>query len=268
MKPTQIEITDRSKELLSQAKVNSVLHLPQMTDSEYDSIKYLVEYIGGHWREKYKGFVFDSDAEYIQSKLHILRNLPSIKIDPISKFRIDNQFYPTPDWLAREMVGIANISETDRVLEPSAGKAAILNYIASLTERYTAVELNFANCKWLRSRGYRVNQQSFEKYYESHINTSTKFNKVVMNPPFSDKRDLLHTVMAYNLLAPGGILVGLVAENSLYYDRPITHHFNALLKSIGATIQEVPHGSFKESGTMVDVVMLVMPRTDAAIYKV
>lgn len=266
MKNFKVPISSECKRLLSKAEFNSVLHLPKMTDAEYDNIKYIVEYMGGHWRERYSGFVFDDSNEHIQSKLSLLAGLSEITIDPITKFRIDNQFYPTPDWLAIQMVEAANIMPSDYVLEPSAGKAAILKYIADKTPKYTAVELNSNNTKWLRTHGYRVNQMSFETYYKN--NNGKLFDKVVMNPPFSEKRDLIHTIMAYNLLKPGGILVGLVAENSLYYNRPITRNFINFFKSVGGVTREVPHGTFKESGTLVDIAMLIIPKVDGKIYSI
>lgn len=85
-----------------------------------------------------------------------------------------------------------------------------------------------------------------------------RFDKIVMNPPFANKLDIKHTVLAYNLLNPGGRLLSLIAENSIYYDRTITHRFNNFLKLHNATVTEIPHGSFKESGTNVDVVMITI----------
>lgn len=89
-------------------------------------------------------------------------------------------------------------------------------------------------------------------------NDREKFNKIVMNPPFFNEMDLRHTILAYNLLKPGGILISLVAENSLYYDRPVTHNFNAFMNLVSSKRVDIPHGSFKQSGTNVDVSMIIV----------
>lgn len=250
-----INVSDKSKQLLKQSNITTLLKTPVMTDAEYDEIKYIVEYIGGHWREKYKGFVFDDEVNIVKDKINYILGIKQFKLPDNVVFQIKNQFYPTPDWLAHDMVEYADIQKTDRVLEPSAGRGAILKYIASKTKYYYAVEYNKSNAKYLRDAGYRVNLTSFEKY-SATINK--QFDKIIMNPPFANKMDLIHTTLAYNILRQGGRPISLIAENSLYYDRPITHKFNAFLKSCGATVTEIPHGTFKESGTNVDVVMITI----------
>lgn len=251
----ELVVSDKALGILTNSKISTVLQVPNMTNAEYDEIKYLVESLGGHWREKNKGFVFDDDIVTVQKRLIELLNIRKIQVSDEKLFKIKNQFYPTPDWLAVDMITRADIKSTDKVLEPSAGRGAILKHIAYKTNHYTAVEYNQSNVKCLRAQGFRVNHMSFEKYSKS---TKAKFDKVVMNPPFSNEMDLRHTILAYNLLKPGGRLVGLVAENSLYYDRSITKQFNRFIDRIGGTVLEVPHGTFKESGTNVDVAMIIL----------
>lgn len=250
-----INISNRSKLLLNQSNITTLLQLPPMTNEEYDEIKYIVEYLGGHWREKYKGFIFDDDLNIVREKLASIMTMKQFRLSDDVVFQIKNQFYPTPDWLAHKMVDLANINKSDIVLEPSAGRGAILKYIALKTKHYYAVEYNKQNAEILREQGFRVNLTSFENYYTK---ANKQFNKIIMNPPFANKMDLKHTVLAYNLLKPGGKLLSLIAENSIYYDRPVTHKFNAFLKQHNATITEIPHGSFKESGTNVDVIMITL----------
>lgn len=255
-----IQITDRDKKILNQAKFDTMLRLPSMTDDEYyHNIKYLVEYIGGHWRERFKGYNFDEPGNIVLSKLKQLMDIGYIEITTDKAFQIKNNFYPTPDWLAAKMVEIADIKRGERVLEPSAGRGALLKYMSHKTYAYYAVEYNRDNVQCLRHLGYRVNAGSFENYYKNKINShGEKFNKIVMNPPFFNEMDLRHTIMAYNLLKPGGKLISLVAENSLYYQRPVTTNFNAIMSVLSARIIDIPHGSFKQSGTNVDVSMIII----------
>lgn len=250
----KVLITDKSKDILRKSDISSSLKVPKMTDAEYDDIKYIVEYIGGHWREKFKDFVFDDLSLNVQSKIKNILNCDYITLTDETKFKIDNQFYPTPARIARVMVQTACIKSNELVLEPSAGRGALLDIITTYTKHYRAVEYNKKNVDYLRLHNYRVNYTSFEKYAAK---VQTRFDVVVMNPPFGKEMDLRHTALAFNLLKTGGRLIGLVAENSLYYDRKVTHDFmNQIhrLKRMGAT--PIPHGSFKESGTNVDIVML------------
>lgn len=252
-----IKISEHSKQILRNSSITPILVTPKMSNAEYDELKYIVEYIGGHWKERYKGFVFDDSVGGIKDKVEYILDSNEIRLPDTKIFRIKNQFYPTPDWLARKMVGVADIHPGERVLEPSAGRGSILQYIALKTKNYYAVEYNRDNGEYLRYLGYRVNITSFERYSQ-RVSDDKKFDKIVMNPPFSNELDIRHTVLAYNILKQGGTLVGLMAENSIYYDRPITHRFNTFIEETNAHIVEVPHGSFKESGTNVDVIMVII----------
>ena len=252
-----IKVDSVSHRILGNADFSYIVRLPEMSDAQYDKIKYIMEYAGGHWRERYKGFQFNDSPDVIQSRICDILINGSIELSNNKAMQIKYQFYPTPDVLAIQMVGMAGIEPNDTVLEPSAGTGSILKYIVKMTNNYKAVEINKENAEYLRSLGYKVSQTSFEQFYTS---TKLRFDKVVMNPPFSDKRDILHTMMAYNLLKPGGTLVGLLAENSLYYDREITKRFNRFIGKAGAKIHQIPHGTFSESGTNVDVVCIVIKR--------
>lgn len=158
-----VKISNKSKSLLEQSNITTLLKLPKMTDAEYDEIKYIVEYLGGHWREKYKGFIFDDDLNTVKEKLQYIMGLKQIVLSDRAVFQIKNQFYPTPNWLAEKMVELAEIKKTDRVLEPSAGQGAILQYMVNKTKHCHAVEYNKENANYLRSLGYRVNLTTFEK---------------------------------------------------------------------------------------------------------
>lgn len=266
-----IKVTDRDRSILSQARFDSLLRLPQLTDDEYyNNIKFLVEYVGGHWRERYRGYNFDEPGDIVLAKLKQVMDKGYIEITTNKAFQIKNNFYPTPDWLACKMVDLADIKRGERVLEPSAGRGALLKYISSKTASYFAVEYNRENVKCLRDMGYRVNAGSFENYYKNRINShGEKFNKIIMNPPFFNEMDLRHTVLAYNLLKPGGKLIGLVAENSLYYDRPVTRNFNTIMNMTDSKRVDIPHGSFKQSGTNVDVSMIIIHKgSDTKLFDI
>lgn len=253
-----IEITETCKYILSKSNLghSNILYIPKISDTEYDKIKYVIEFIGGHWSERCKGFIMDDTSDNVINKIKRVLTLDKINISSQDVFKIKNQFYPTPSWLAKDMVERANISYSDKfnILEPSAGKGAILQYIVQYTaSKYTAVELSKQNVEYLRKLGYKVNNTSFENYA---LNTNKKFDRVIMNPPFANEMDLRHTALAFNLLKEGGKLVGLVAENSLYYARPITTMFNGQLSNLDAKLTNIQHGAFIESGTSVDITMI------------
>jgi len=59
----------------------------------------------------------------------------------VTDFQKLYQFYETPPELARRMVALADVRDGQKVLEPSAGRGAILKAMPQTVHR-TAVELN------------------------------------------------------------------------------------------------------------------------------
>lgn len=251
-------ISDSQSRLLN-SKLN-IVKIPRISDSEYDSIKYLVELTGCHWRERFGGFVSYEDCESIRKKLNTISRMNKVELSKTRQFQIENQFYPTPSNLAIRMVNIAEIESEDKVLEPSAGRGAILQYIVKHTSHYTAVECNYSNIKYLRHLGYRVNGMKFEKFHDKSIEKERQFHKIVMNPPFIRGIDCIHIRLAYDLLRPGGRLVALMAENNLYYNSKNTIEFRQFIQNKKHKILAIPSMSFKESGTTVDVVMVIIDK--------
>ena len=82
-----------------------------------------------------------------KSLIKKIEALPAERVDEaviageVTDFKKLYQFYETPPDLAQRMVAIAHVREGDRVLEPSAGRGAILKALPQTIDR-TAVELN------------------------------------------------------------------------------------------------------------------------------
>ncbi len=226
---------------------------PAMTNAEYDNMKYRIEGLGGHWRERFGGFVFDVDP------IPALKNEETwkpIKHDQYAKWRIMRQFYPTPDDLAEYVVKLAEIEPHHLVLEPSAGTGALLRPLKR-KDNIVAIEIDTNLAAGLKEANYNlVINTSFEQAIESK-DVVQSFDRIIMNPPFGPKQlDIKHILMAYELLLPGGILVAIMSENDLYYNTQLTKDFNKFLKDVNAHIEEVPMRSFLASGTRVDTVIV------------
>lgn len=237
----------------------------KMTDAEYDEVKPLIESTGGHWREKYKGFVFKTDTSHREA---------------YSEDKEKNQFFPTPEKVAKRVVELCGLDKVNynivdsnsnyKIMEPSAGQGSLLIAIPDDVKYYAeeiVVEPNDTNIKALNILGYTVEEMTFEKFYdkckfarelpyEEHHGIYGSITHVVMNPPFSGSRDIKHTMLAYNMLQEGGTLVSVVSENALYYENENSEKFREWIKEVDAYIEEVPYGSFRESGTLVDTVII------------
>lgn len=239
---------------------NELYHLsirPPMSDAEYDDIKYRIERLGGHWRERFGGFVFDIDPV---PELEKPETWEDVNHSDAEKWRIMRQFYPTPQELAYQVFQMCEIGPEHSVLEPSAGLGALLNPIGRVENVY-AVEIDDGMASILEKMGYNVIHSSIEDAIA--VNAVPMVDRVVMNPPFGPNQlDIKHIMLAYQQLKPGGILVGIMGENDLYYNTPLTKEFNAFLKSVNAEVTEVPIRSFLASGTRVDTVIVKITKPE------
>lgn len=261
-----LTITDQIREILKTAKVSNVVRLKQMSDDEYDSIKLIMESLDTHWRQVELGFKYECSPNEIRKRINDIMKKEFIEIDDTKEFKIDNQFYQTPDWLAEKMVNMAGIKCGDKVLEPSAGLGAIAKYIKLKTNNLSLIEPNKDNVHRLRKMGFSVNHTTLEQFYKRKMRCQVlrKYDKIIMNPPFSNERDINHIRLAYDLLGNGGKIVAIMAENSLYYNRESTREFNRWLVKVNAQVIPLPKNTFKESGTLVDVVMAIINKNMAA----
>lgn len=115
----------------------------------------------------------------------------------------------TPADVAARMVEYldASPSQCGQVLEPSAGTGNLSRALIAAgfgPSQIVQVERHIRLSQGLHDFGGVVNRCFLEYAAE----TSTRFDRVIMNPPFSDVRK--HVAAARDLLAPGGVLVALV----------------------------------------------------------
>ena len=223
------------------------LDLGTLTDAEYDRVKPVIEFLNGHWSERLHRFVFRTD---VSRELAVLLKT-GIETSEKYRYQERTQFYPTPVSVAKRTVDLCDIRPGMKVLEPSAGKGRLVDQIAVSCE-ITCVEPMPENSSVLRGKGYRT----FELFFEDFAETCGTFDRIVMNPPFSQQRDALHVMLAYRLLRKGGILTAIVSENSLYYQTDISDLFRCFLCDVDAEIEPIPFSAFEESGTMIDTVII------------
>jgi protein-L-isoaspartate O-methyltransferase len=120
------------------------------------------------------------------------------------------QLFITPAPLAAEMVELAELEPDNTVLEPSAGTGALVQAIraAGTAVAMTAVEINGELVERLSLQGVNVRRGDFLELADG----LGQFDRVVMNPPFAGGQDIQHIVRAFELLRPGGRLVGICAD--------------------------------------------------------
>ena len=118
-----------------------------------------------------------------------------------------HQYYPTPEGLAQVAVDMAQIGPHHECLEPSAGTGSLADLMPKTVT--TCVEISPLHCKVLEAKGFNVAQSDFLKWESAY-----KFDRIVMNPPFSEGRWQAHLERASSLLAKDGRLVAILPASA------------------------------------------------------
>jgi len=161
------------------------------------------------------------------------------------------QLFPTPPELAARMVDEADIRPGHRVLEPSAGTGNILAALPPVRPngQVVAVEISSSLVYKLESHADEIVCGDF---LQQNGNLG-KFDRVLMNPPFSNAQDIAHIKHAIHFLKPGGRLVAICAGGPRQ-ERELL----PLVEASGGIWEPLPAGTFKESGTNVNTVLLTI----------
>ena len=99
-------------------------------------------------------------------------------------FNKENQFYPTPQPLIEKLLEDIDFRSRNyhKVLEPSAGKADIADYISQQSKfvKVDCIEINPELTHILKGKGYKVIHDDFLTF-----DTYKSYNLIVGNPPFN-----------------------------------------------------------------------------------
>lgn len=229
----------------------NVVKLPQgqLDRKLYMEVAKALNLIGGAWKGgKVMGFVFPHDPTEL---------LEQIANGESRNLKKEFQFFATPDDLADYLVELVEInqSESDWILEPSAGQGSIINAIHRVNPNIKVgwCELMDVNRTFLLKipNAYYV-QNDFLNSWGYTV------NKIIANPPFSKNQDIDHIYKMYECLNEGGRIVTIASKHWQISNNKKETEFRNWLESVDAYIEEIPAGKFKESGTLVGANIIVI----------
>lgn len=151
-----------------------------------------------------------------------------------------HQFYPTEQELAERAASLLDFEDSDLCLEPSAGQGGLLDF---MPEDTIAVEISALQCELLKLKGHKAVINS--DFIEFASLTSQRFDKILMNPPFSQGRHEQHLHAAMRLLSQKGKLVAIL---------PLTAKNKPELDGFAYKWSDPIYNAFK--GVSVDIVIL------------
>jgi phospholipid N-methyltransferase len=241
------------EEILKQCTVDgNVVKLPsiQLDRKEYLEISKAIELIGGKWKGgKISGFVFTEDPTEL---------LKQISTGEKRNLKKEFQFFGTPELLAEKLVSYADVEITDSILEPSAGQGAIIKAIQKELPNKTVdyCELMELNQVFLS----KISNTNFICSDFFDVSNGVKYDKIIANPPFSKNQDIDHVYNMYDHLNDGGRLVSITSKHWQFSSFKKEKAFNEWVMNNATHIEEIPAGSFKESGTNISGLILVIDK--------
>ena len=224
----------------------------QLDRKLYLQVNEVLDGIGGKWNRKAKAHVFSEDPT---DKLNAV--IECGVLEP----KVKTGYFPTPPALVARMIELAELDRKHMILEPSAGQGHIADEICSTTglhpHEIMICEVLPENISILRKKEYVVEELEFFALADELKSNKMDFDRILMNPPFEAQSDISHVTTAFSLLAEGGTLVAIMSSGVMFRENKKTVVFReSILNEYADVIENNPEGSFKESGTMVNTVMV------------
>jgi len=193
-------------------------------------------------------------AEYYGAALGVAPDAADVEHEPNRMPAKAFGFFETPAAVGARVMEEARIGKGMTVLEPSAGRGALARLAHENGGAVTCVEIQPDHVAHLRGIGFpRVTGDDFLDLSPQAFGT---FDRIVMNPPFDRGRDVDHVTHAMRFLKPGGRLVAVMSAGAEFREDRKTTDFRATVERFGGRFFDLPAGSFAESGTNVNTVIV------------
>jgi predicted RNA methylase len=213
----------------------------------YERTNKVLEAAGGKWNRKAKAHLFEMPADDAIEQIILTGQITIPQ---------DFGFFPTPPEVVERLVELAGVQSHHCFLEPSAGRGNIASAFRDAAE-VVCIELlpeNVRALDQLAEAHWNVMKADFLE-----VEPAPRFDRIVMNPPFAKQDDIKHVTHAHKFLKPDGLLVSVMSAGVMFRDDRRTNEFKELVDRCGGSIEELPEGAFKSSGTLVRTVIVTLP---------
>lgn len=249
--PTEVE------SVLRQATCrDDLLTLPGQLDKKlYGRVNDILNLIGGKWNSGRGGHVFKGGAQEALDK--------ALSQGQVENTKKKTQAFMTPKGLAARLANALSPMGGARILEPSAGEGALIKAVQALQPQvyFDAVEIDKERQAMLRDLpAVAIVGEDFMTYIPEVL-----YDGVIMNPPFTRNQDIKHVSKAYTCLKDGGRLVAVTAEGWIHSTHKAETSFRDWLEYVGAQVDPIPAGTFKESGTSIATCLITINKKKGQI---
>jgi hypothetical protein len=179
-------------------------------------------------------------------------------------------WFPTPTPVAERAVSEAQLGFSParpgwepphlRIIEPSAGEGAIVRAIVEAIS-HSGATCDIDMIEIHPDRVEKLQDLRLGLVIEGDFLAQTPdpiYDRIIMNPPFDQQRDIDHVAHAVRFLAPGGVLVAIMSASVEFRQNKKAEAFRSLVEKMSGKIRDLPAGSFEESGTMVNTCIVTL----------
>lgn len=231
--------------------IRLVLTGERMDPKLYARVDEVLQAMGGRWTKSEQAHVFPVDAAGAVASV-----LAAGEVTTLREKRTQAQFFPTPAPVVQRLLALADVQPGMEVLEPSAGSGAIAMALVQAGAVVDCIERDPGYAALLADVGAaRVTVADFLS-----LRPFPRYDRVVMNPPFTKGADIEHVEHAFKLLKPDGLLVAVMSPAVMEYPAR-TAAFRKLVESRCGTAELVDKGAFRQSGTDMATVIVTVPAT-------
>jgi hypothetical protein len=252
-------ITPEVAAVLAQSRINEdEVFLPAQLDRKmYMAVNKVLAECGGKWNKGRGAHVFPVGAvDTLKTAMDSGR---------VIRDKVIRQAFYTPDEVANRLVASLGIPDYEdrlednaenpvRILEPSAGDGALIRAVRKINRVsfIKAIEIDQVCCNHLQDSDpqgmLRIVCRDFLTYEPRE---DDRYDFIIMNPPFQRGQAFEHVHHALQFLKPAGKLGAILPSN-----------FDAdWLQPHSVNYWRLPAGTFKESGTNIETMMLVLTKS-------
>lgn len=249
-----VTLTPEVLDVLRRSEVDATsVRLPEQLDRAlYERVNKALVAAGGKWNRKAGAHVFEVDP----------RITLTLDAGKVVHRQQSLQRFDTPDLVADRLVALADIQPGMRCLEPSVGGGAILRAIErASTHRVeiTAIDVDELAIMALQRESLQMKVHARELVHADFLEwrpPTRRFDRIVMNPPFSGAQDAAHVCHAFDLLADHGALVAIIAPTSLSKKTRPFARLQALVRACCTYEGRLPRGTFADTQIETAIIRL------------
>lgn len=253
MSEVAVKIADDVVGVLKRATVEgNIVRLPggQLPRQLYVATDKALAALGGKWDRRAGGHVFANDpSEKLATAIGSGK-----AVDDLLTRKKRLQLFETPASLADRLVAKLAIHSLDVCLEPSAGRGRLVEAMKRAgAVNIAAIEIDADNASEIVATTVEITD---------FLTATPRATAIAMNPPFTRNQDIRHVRHAYSCLTHGGRLAAIVSEHGLMGAEREAVEWREWLAAVGADLEVIPAGTFRESGTNIQTRMVFIVKGD------